>query len=113
MKFTPKHIVAAVRAFALALAVFSTFALTQLASSEDRSFGDFDCTDDCSGHAAGYKWADQHSVDGEEDCPSGNSQSFHEGCVAYTRDPGHGAEEDDNDNPVGEPIERPDPDDEN
>jgi hypothetical protein len=96
----------------LALAVFLTFAFVHTASSQDRTFGDFDCTDDCSGHAAGYKWADQHNIDNEGDCPFGNSQSFHEGCVAHTRDPGRGAEEDDGDNPVGEPVERPDPDDE-
>ena len=100
------------RAYIVALAVFSTFAFVHAANSQDRTFGDFDCTDDCSGHAAGYKWAAQHGIDNENDCPYGNSQSFHEGCIAHTRDPSLYEESDDGGNPVGEPVERPETDDE-
>jgi hypothetical protein len=61
-------------------------ALMSPAAAQDRTYGGFDCTVDCSGHAAGYKWADDHDITDELDCPEGNSQSFHEGCVAYTQD---------------------------
>lgn len=41
----------------------------------------YGCTDDCSGHEAGYQWANEHEVANPEDC-SGNSASFIEGCRA-------------------------------
>ncbi len=71
------------RAYIGALAVVATLAFVPTANAQNRTFGDFDCTDDCSGHAAGYNWAEKHSIDDEPDCPDGNSQSFHEGCIAY------------------------------
>jgi hypothetical protein len=40
------------------------------------------CTDDCSGHIAGYKWAERKEIMDSDDC-GGNSQSFIDGCVAY------------------------------
>ena len=76
-------------------------AWTASASAQDRSFGGYDCTDDCSGHAAGYRWAESNGIADPQDCPAGNSNSFHEGCLAYTEDPSRGADEDDD----GEPIE--------
>lgn len=46
--------------------------------------GDEDCTDDCSGHQAGYDWAGYNMVcDDEYD--SGNSESFNEGVRAWAR----------------------------
>lgn len=42
----------------------------------------FGCTEDCSGHDAGYKWAEENEVTDAGDC-GGNSQSFVEGCEAY------------------------------
>ena len=66
-----------------------------------RTFGGFECTDDCSGHAAGYRWAEEHDIDDEDFCPAGNSLSFHEGCLVYVREPARGADEDDD----GDPIE--------
>ena len=98
--------------FALAFAIFLVFSFSSTAISQDRTFGDFDCTDDCSGHSAGYNWAERHNIDDEADCPYGNSQSFHEGCIARTRDPGRGADQDDDGNVVGMPTDRPDVDDE-
>jgi hypothetical protein len=77
-------------------------ALMSQAAAQDRTYGDFDCTVDCSGHAAGYKWADDHSITDELDCPDGNSQSFHEGCVAYTQDNMRSdPDEDDDGKPAG------------
>lgn len=40
------------------------------------------CTDDCSGHVAGYEWAERKEIIDIDDC-GGNSQSFIEGCEAY------------------------------
>lgn len=40
------------------------------------------CTEDCSGHEAGYQWAEEMGIDNPDDC-GGNSQSFVEGCEAY------------------------------
>ncbi len=50
-----------------------------------RSFGSYDCTEDCSGHEAGYEWAEDNDIDDEDDC-YGNSQSFVEGCWQYVED---------------------------
>lgn len=41
----------------------------------------YGCTDDCSGHEAGYRWAEDHEINDPSDC-GGNSQSFIEGCEA-------------------------------
>lgn len=40
------------------------------------------CNGDCSGHQAGYEWAEENSISSESDCV-GNSDSFNEGCVNY------------------------------
>jgi hypothetical protein len=42
-------------------------------------------TQDCSGHEAGYEWAEEHGIDDPDDC-SGNSESFIEGCRAYAEE---------------------------
>jgi hypothetical protein len=49
------------------------------------SRGTADCTIDCSGHEAGYAWAEEKGIDDAADC-GGNSQSFIEGCEAYVED---------------------------
>lgn len=43
------------------------------------------CTDDCSGHDAGYEWAEEHDITDADDC-TGNSQSFIEGCEERVED---------------------------
>ena len=45
-------------------------------------FGSYSCTVDCSGHEAGYQWAEDNSISDVEDC-DGNSESFIEGCRQY------------------------------
>jgi len=45
----------------------------------------YPCTQDCSGHDAGYEWAEENAIIDENDC-DGNSQSFIEGCEAYVED---------------------------
>jgi hypothetical protein len=47
--------------------------------------GSYGCTVDCSGHDAGYRWAEQNDIDDPDDC-YGNSQSFIEGCREYAED---------------------------
>lgn len=44
--------------------------------------GQYGCTQDCSGHNAGYAWAEQNDIVDPDDC-GGNSQSFIEGCQDY------------------------------
>ena len=49
------------------------------------TFHGYPCTIDCSGHEAGYRWAEEHGIDDPEDC-GGNSESFIEGCRAYAEE---------------------------
>jgi len=50
-------------------------------------FDGYDCTADCSGHEAGYRWAEDNSISDGDDCDAAgehsNSPSFAEGCHAY------------------------------
>jgi hypothetical protein len=52
-----------------------------------REFAGYECTVDCSGHEAGYKWAEEHGISDGDDCDRAgehsNSPSFAEGCHAY------------------------------
>jgi hypothetical protein len=43
------------------------------------------CSEDCSGHEAGYEWAEEHDIRDPGDC-DGNSQSFVEGCEERAED---------------------------
>ena len=43
------------------------------------------CTQDCSGHEAGFEWARDNEVTDESDC-GGNSQSFYDGCVQFAEE---------------------------
>lgn len=47
--------------------------------------GGDDCTQDCSGHEAGFEWAKENKVGDVVYC-EGTSQSFIEGCEAYVRE---------------------------
>jgi len=88
---------------AVQLAIFvpiALFAASVGVGARASSFGGNECAEDCSGHAAGYDWAEQHDIDDPDDCPQGNSQSFHEGCRVYTEDPMRGSDEDDDGNPI-------------
>lgn len=57
-------------------------------SAEQQTFHGYSCTDDCSGHQAGYDWAEENSIYDPDDC-SGNSESFIEGCRAYGEELGY------------------------
>lgn len=50
-----------------------------------KSFNGYECTEDCSGHEAGYNWAEENDISDVYDC-DGNSNSFNEGCEAYVED---------------------------
>jgi hypothetical protein len=49
------------------------------------TFEGYECTEDCSGHEAGYAWAEDNDITDPDDC-GGNSNSFYEGCVAYAEE---------------------------
>jgi lipocalin len=55
-----------------------------------QAFAGNDCTSDCSGHEAGYNWAEENGIQDEDDCDAteehSNSPSFAEGCKAYVND---------------------------
>jgi len=50
-----------------------------------QTFNGYPCTVDCSGHKAGYEWAEEKGIEVEDDC-SGNSNSFIEGCQSYVEE---------------------------
>jgi hypothetical protein len=52
-----------------------------------QDFHGYECTDDCSGHEAGYEWAEENGIEDPGDC-GGNSQSFIEGCMAWAEENG-------------------------
>ena len=45
----------------------------------------WECTDDCGGHEAGYEWASDNGITDPDDC-GGKSNSFIEGCEAYANE---------------------------
>ena len=54
-------------------------------ASAQETFRGYNCTDDCSGHRAGYDWAQRNDITDEADCDT-DSQSFSEGCQAYVEE---------------------------
>ncbi len=50
-----------------------------------QNYNGYECTEDCSGHEAGYDWAEENEIEDEDDC-GGNSDSFIEGCMSYVED---------------------------
>lgn len=89
-----------IRKFAVAVLAFG-LVISAAADALSQEFGGNECTDDCSGHAAGYRWADAHNITSEGDCPlNGNATSFYEGCLVYVEDPSRGADEDDDGDPI-------------
>ena len=70
------------------------------------SYGGYGCTEDCSGHEAGYSWAADQGITDPDDC-GGKSWSFEEGCRAYAEDQSGDAEDpaDDQSEDDGDPSE--------
>jgi len=55
------------------------------ADAPRRTFRGYNCTQDCSGHEAGYNWAEEKGITDPDDC-GGNAHSFIEGCIAYAEE---------------------------
>jgi hypothetical protein len=75
--------------------------IISMAPAAARTFGNYECTVDCSGHKAGYQWAETQDITAEGDCEAilrrwPNRNSFYEGCLVYVEEPSRGADEDDN-----------------
>jgi hypothetical protein len=51
-------------------------------SSYENEGAPYGCTQDCSGHEAGWAWAADNGVTDSSEC-GGRSQSFSEGCIAF------------------------------
>lgn len=63
--------------------VLAAFFFAPTARAED--FHGYSCTQDCSGHEAGYEWARDKGISDPDEC-SGNSNSFAEGCRAFAEE---------------------------
>ena len=62
-------------------------------ASNAEDFHGYPCTQDCSGHEAGYEWAEDNDITDPDDC-GGNSNSFIEGCEAWAEENGDSEDED-------------------
>jgi hypothetical protein len=71
--------------FILTLGIASHAMAQNTAPAPAKSFEGFPCTQDCAGHEAGYKWAEEHDIDDPAKC-GGTSKSFIEGCQAWASD---------------------------
>jgi hypothetical protein len=73
---------------------FDNFGATRSADAgaSAQEFHGYACTVDCSGHEAGYAWAEEHGIDDPDEC-DGNSESFIEGCQTYAEEQGEGLED--------------------
>jgi hypothetical protein len=58
---------------------------TEDRANEDYTFHGYNCLEDCSGHKAGYEWAEENEIDDIDYC-DGYSNSFIEGCMAYVEE---------------------------
>lgn len=47
--------------------------------------GNYVCARDCTGHGAGFEWAQENDITDASGC-GGNSQSFIEGCEAFVQE---------------------------
>jgi len=55
---------------------------SERSGASSQTFHGYACTKDCSGHRAGYEWAERKGIADPDDC-GGKSLSFIEGCRAY------------------------------
>jgi hypothetical protein len=73
-----------VRLFLITLIALPVLAGSVFAS-EPLTFKGHPCTNDCSGHKAGYAWAEKNGISSEEGC-TGRSNSFREGCYSWVQE---------------------------
>jgi len=83
--------------------VVLVFAAPAPAEAQGLTFGGYECTTDCSGHEAGYQWAESHHITEAAHCEemlvrSPRRTSFYEGCLTYVEDPDHGPDPDEDEN---------------
>ena len=71
--------------YRLPIALAAVVAAFTVPSATAQSFLGYPCTVDCSGHEAGYDWADRNGIEDPDDC-GGNSNSFIEGCQAWAEE---------------------------
>ena len=81
--------------FLVAVVLGATVAALQSSVRADPWFGGYDCLGDCTDHAAGYDWAEQHDIYNAYDCPQADPPSFTEGCQVRALNPIRGSERDD------------------
>ena len=65
----------------------SLIAMYGIVPASADTFHGYECAEDCSGHQAGYDWAEENDLTDPNDC-DGNSQSFIEGCEAWADENG-------------------------
>jgi hypothetical protein len=55
--------------------------------------GEYECSEDCSGHLAGWRWAAKNKVNHIDNCGGLNqSDSFQEGCALFVEQLGYSME---------------------
>lgn len=77
---------------ALSITLFALLAAFAPALAPAQTFHDDECTEDCSGHEAGYEWAEDNDITDAADC-DGNSDSFNEGCETWVEENSTGDEQ--------------------
>jgi hypothetical protein len=86
----------------------SSLSVADASVSAPETFAGYDCTGNCSGHQAGYDWAEEKGISDEGDCDEAgdhsNSPSFAEGCKAFV----NGDDPSDQDDKDGEDGDRDD-----
>lgn len=70
---------------------FKALYATNPPKSNTPMFSGFPCkTEGCTGHSAGYDWAEENSITDKADCEVAgeryHSVSFEQGCIAYLND---------------------------
>ena len=65
----------------------ASFDMADGAVSAPEGFSNGACAANCTGHDAGYEWAEQNAIADPNDC-GGDSDSFVEGCMAYAQELG-------------------------
>lgn len=68
------------------LALISSLLFCSYQPGYSQTYEGRECSDDCSGHKAGYEWAAENDITDEDQC-DGNISSFREGCEAYVENP--------------------------
>jgi hypothetical protein len=76
---------------------FPLAGLLLVSSAHAATFDGYQCQGDCSGHQAGFDWAEQNQITDDSSC-STPSNSFNEGCTSYIEGNSGGAQADDEDN---------------